>query len=59
LLLCRADAADDDIDPGQDFDELLLRRLQVALADLDSSFLELQNGGLVYGDGADKGVNVL
>jgi hypothetical protein len=59
LLLCRADTADDDIDLGQDFDELLLGGLQVTLADFDSSFLELLNGGLVYGDGADEGVNVL
>ena len=59
MLLCRTDTADDDIDLGQDFDELLLRSLQVTLADLDSSILELLNGRLVYGDGADEGVNVL
>jgi hypothetical protein len=59
LLLCRADTADDDIDLGQNFNELLLRRLQVALADLDSSLLELLNGRLVYGNGADEGVNIL
>lgn len=59
MLLCRADTADDDIDLGQNFNELLLRRLQIALADLDSSLLELLDGRLVYGNGADKGVNIL
>jgi hypothetical protein len=59
LLLCRADTADDDIDLSQNFNELLLGRLQVAFADLDSSLLELLDGRLVYGNGADEGVNIL
>lgn len=59
MLLRRANTTDDDIDLGQDFNELLLGRLQITLADLDSSLLELLNGGLVNGNGADKGMNVL
>lgn len=54
LLLRGADAADDDIDAVQRFDELLLGRLQVTFANFDPSFLQSQNGGFVGGRGADE-----
>lgn len=59
LLLGGADTADDDIDVGQRFDEMLLGGLQVAFANPHPALLQLDDGGLVDRGRADESEDLL
>ena len=59
LLLGRADAANNNIDVGQRFDELLLWGLEITFSDRNTSLLQLDDGGLVDRDWADEGDHLL
>lgn len=59
MLLSRADTADDNVDTLKGIGEGLLGALEVAFADLDTSFLQRDDGRFLDGSGADECVKFL
>lgn len=59
LLLCGADAADDDVDTLDDMEKSLFGTLEIAFADLDTTFLQGDDGGFLDGSGTDESMQFL
>lgn len=59
LLLSRADTADDNVDTLESIGEGLFGALEVAFADLDTSFLQRDDGGFLDGSVTDESVEFL
>lgn len=59
MLLCWANAANNNIDTLESIGECLFRCLEVAFADLDTSVLQGNDGRFLDGSGTDKGVEFL
>jgi hypothetical protein len=59
LLLSRADTTDDNVDSLKGIGERLFGALEVAFADLDTSFLQRDDGRFLDGSGTDESVEFL
>ena len=59
MLLSRADTTDDNVDTLESIGEGLFGALEVAFADLDTSFLQRDDGGFLDGSVTDESVEFL